>query len=81
MCSSVNKFFSKLSELETEFEKLPAQKPQQTRFLRSQQDLKTKMEEQAAAGNEDAAASAGKSITLRSIFIIFHMRLLHHMVL
>ncbi|XP_074659801.1 cytoskeleton-associated protein 5-like [Tubulanus polymorphus] len=38
-----------LTELEAEFEKLPSEKPIQTRFLRSQQDLKEKLEAQAAA--------------------------------
>ena len=38
-----------MQELEAEFEKLPSEKPQQTRFLRSQQDLKAKMEAAAAA--------------------------------
>ncbi|KAK0049616.1 cytoskeleton-associated protein 5 [Biomphalaria pfeifferi] len=51
-----------VQELETEFEKLPAGKPVQTRFMRSQQDLKAKMEEQAVAaaegGNEDGVDGA-----------------------
>lgn len=42
-----------VAELEAEFEKLPPGKAQQTRFLRSQQDLKVKMEEAAAAGEEE----------------------------
>lgn len=46
-------FFSRtlmqLTELETEFENLPAGAPKQTRFLRSQQELKLKAE---AAGEE-----------------------------
>ncbi|XP_064635641.1 cytoskeleton-associated protein 5-like isoform X2 [Lineus longissimus] len=45
-----------ISELEAEFDKLPAQKPLQTRFLRSQQDLRAKVEAQAEAqarGDED----------------------------
>lgn len=37
-----------VAELEAEFEKLPSAKPQQQRFLKSQQDLKAKMEEKAA---------------------------------
>lgn len=45
-----------ITELEAEFEKLPSGKPQQTRFLRSQQDLKAKMLERAAAGAEEASA-------------------------
>ncbi|XP_052800946.1 cytoskeleton-associated protein 5-A-like isoform X2 [Mya arenaria] len=37
-----------VAELEAEFEKLAGEKPHQARFLRSQQDLKAKMEEKAA---------------------------------
>ncbi|KAL3842600.1 hypothetical protein ACJMK2_020593 [Sinanodonta woodiana] len=43
-----------VQEFEAEFEKMPNKKPQQTRFLRSQQDLKAKMEEQAAGDGVDA---------------------------
>lgn len=50
-----------MTELESEFEKLPAGKAQQTRFLRSQQDLKAKMEEQAAAGADVDDAGDGES--------------------
>ncbi|ESO04897.1 hypothetical protein HELRODRAFT_78594 [Helobdella robusta] len=42
-----------ITELDAEFEKVPPSKPQQLRFLRSQQDLKAKMLERAAAGNVD----------------------------
>lgn len=43
-----------VTELEGEFEKLGNEKAQQQRFMRSQQDLKTKMEEAAAnAGDQD----------------------------
>jgi hypothetical protein len=43
-----------VTELEIEFEKLGNEKAQQQRFMRSQQDLKTKMEEAAAnAGDQD----------------------------
>ncbi|BFZ04985.1 hypothetical protein BsWGS_08024 [Bradybaena similaris] len=42
-----------VQELEAEFEKLPQEKAHQTRFMRSQQDLKAKMEEQVAAGAGD----------------------------
>lgn len=43
-----------MTELEIEFEKLGNEKAQQQRFMRSQQDLKTKMEEAAAnAGDQD----------------------------
>ncbi|KAK6191581.1 hypothetical protein SNE40_003232 [Patella caerulea] len=41
-----------VQELEAEFEKLPAQKAKQCRFLRSQQDLKAKMEEETANAEE-----------------------------
>ena len=38
-----------VQEFEEEFEKITGGKPTQTRFMRSQQDLKVKMEEQAAS--------------------------------
>ncbi|KAI2648457.1 Cytoskeleton-associated protein 5 [Labeo rohita] len=41
-----------LKELEEEWVKLPTAAPKQTRFLRSQQDLKAKFEQQQAAGDE-----------------------------
>nr|CAH0109138.1 unnamed protein product [Daphnia galeata] len=41
-----------VTELEAEFEKLGNEKPQQTRFLRSQQDLKAKMEARMTEGND-----------------------------
>ena len=41
-----------IAELEAEFENLPPGKPHQERFLRSQQDLKAKLAEQAAAGGD-----------------------------
>lgn len=41
-----------MAELEAEFEKLQGEKPQQVRFLRSQQDLKAKMEEKAALAEQ-----------------------------
>ncbi|XP_059352575.1 cytoskeleton-associated protein 5-like isoform X2 [Daphnia carinata] len=50
-----------VTELEAEFEKLGNEKPQQTRFLRSQQDLKAKMEARMAEGtdaNEEETDSA-----------------------
>ncbi|XP_051545492.1 cytoskeleton-associated protein 5-like isoform X2 [Myxocyprinus asiaticus] len=43
-----------LKELEEEWVKLPTAAPKQTRFLRSQQDLKTKFEQQQAAGGDNA---------------------------
>ncbi|XP_055998398.1 cytoskeleton-associated protein 5-like isoform X2 [Ostrea edulis] len=45
-----------VSELEDEFEKIGNEKPQQQRFLRSQQDLKAKMEEQVASGGSGEVA-------------------------
>ncbi len=48
-------FRVQITELEAEFEKLPSGKPIQTRFLRSQQDLREKLEAEAAA-----AAAAGE---------------------
>ncbi|XP_041367175.1 cytoskeleton-associated protein 5-like isoform X2 [Gigantopelta aegis] len=50
-----------IQELEAEFEKLPGDRPVQTRFMRSQQDLKAKMEEQtriAGDGIKDEAEGA-----------------------
>uniref|UniRef100_A0A8C5MTL3 Cytoskeleton associated protein 5 n=1 Tax=Leptobrachium leishanense TaxID=445787 RepID=A0A8C5MTL3_9ANUR len=41
-----------LKELEEEWVKLPQSAPKQTHFLRSQQDLKAKFEQQAAAGDD-----------------------------
>lgn len=44
-----------LTELEAEFDKLPSDRPVQTRFMRSQQDLKAKHESAAASAAEGAA--------------------------
>ncbi|XP_047200652.1 cytoskeleton-associated protein 5 isoform X2 [Girardinichthys multiradiatus] len=41
-----------LKELEEEWVKLPSSPPKQTRFLRSQQDLKAKFEQQQAQGDQ-----------------------------
>uniref|UniRef100_A0A673H1S5 Cytoskeleton-associated protein 5-like n=1 Tax=Sinocyclocheilus rhinocerous TaxID=307959 RepID=A0A673H1S5_9TELE len=46
-----------LKELEEEWVKLPNAAPKQTRFLRSQQDLKAKFEQQQAAGGDEADAA------------------------
>ena len=49
-----------MQELQTEFDKLDlngADKPRQTRFLRSQQNTKQKQESVAASGGGAAAAS------------------------
>ncbi|XP_056106842.1 cytoskeleton-associated protein 5 isoform X3 [Rhinichthys klamathensis goyatoka] len=43
-----------LKDLEEEWVKLPTTAPKQTRFLRSQQDLKAKFEQQRAAGGDEA---------------------------
>uniref|UniRef100_A0A671XC75 Cytoskeleton associated protein 5 n=1 Tax=Sparus aurata TaxID=8175 RepID=A0A671XC75_SPAAU len=43
-----------LKELEEEWVKLPSSPPKQTRFLRSQQDLKAKFEQQQAIGGEQS---------------------------
>ncbi|KAL6480806.1 hypothetical protein MHYP_G00118390 [Metynnis hypsauchen] len=42
-----------LKELEEEWVKVPAGAPKQSRFLRSQQDLKAKFEQQQAAGGDE----------------------------
>lgn len=42
-----------LKELEEEWLKTPQSAPKQTRFLRSQQDLKAKFEQQQASGDAD----------------------------
>jgi len=44
--------------LEAEFESLPPGKPMQTRFLRSQQDLKAKMLERQAQADDQADQAA-----------------------
>ena len=51
--SSISKppTYLQISELESEFEKVPFGKAQQCRFLRSQQDLKAKMMEKMQAGD------------------------------
>ena len=41
-----------MTELEAEFERLGGEKAHQVRFLKSQQDLKAKMEEKQAAGDD-----------------------------
>ncbi|XP_067291850.1 cytoskeleton-associated protein 5 isoform X4 [Pseudorasbora parva] len=43
-----------LKDLEEEWVKLPTTAPKQSRFLRSQQDLKAKFEQQQAAGGDEA---------------------------
>jgi hypothetical protein len=58
-----------MQELQTEFDKLDlngADKPRQTRFLRSQQDLKQKME-QAQASTTVSASVAVEDVNVESI--------------
>ena len=52
--------FYQVQELEAEFEKMPNEKPQQSRFMRSQQDLKAKMEEKAAAAAGNGGGDVGE---------------------
>jgi hypothetical protein len=57
-----------MQELQTEFDKLDlngADKPRQTRFLRSQQDLKQKME-QTQASTTVASSVATEDVNLES---------------
>lgn len=49
-----------MTELEGEFEKLGNEKAQQQRFMRSQQDLKAKMEEAAATAGEEGGDGKGR---------------------
>ncbi|XP_076471814.1 cytoskeleton-associated protein 5-like isoform X2 [Babylonia areolata] len=57
-----------VQEFEEEFEKITGGKPTQSRFMRSQQDLKAKIEEQAAAaaggdgGDEDGEEEGGEDL-------------------
>jgi hypothetical protein len=54
-----------MQELQTEFDKLDlngADKPRQTRFLRSQQNTKQKQESVAASGGGAAAAAASVAV-------------------
>ena len=51
-----------MSELETEFGNLPGGNPKQSRFLRSQQDLKEKME--AAADDDGEGGDDGRAVHL-----------------
>ena len=56
-----------LSELEAEFGKLPAGKPQQTRFLRSQQDLKEKMMAKMDEADGGEAGERGEGWIMRGV--------------
>uniref|UniRef100_A0A669BK46 Cytoskeleton associated protein 5 n=1 Tax=Oreochromis niloticus TaxID=8128 RepID=A0A669BK46_ORENI len=53
-----------LKELEEEWVKLPSSPPKQTRFLRSQQDLKAKFEEQQAQGGEQSDGDDGEEMVV-----------------
>ena len=55
-------FVLQLNDLETEFESLPPGKPMQTRFLRSQQDLKAKMLERQMLGADQSSNQNGENI-------------------
>lgn len=50
-----------VQEFEAEFEKLPDEKSVQTRFMRSQQDLKAKMENQIAASASSGDGEVGEN--------------------
>lgn len=52
--TSCSTLILQLKELEEEWVKLPQGPPKQTRFLRSQQDLKAKFEQQQAQGGEQS---------------------------
>lgn len=54
-------FFWQLKELEEEWVKVSSVAPKQTRFLRSQQELKAKFEQQQAVGGD---ADGGKLFNL-----------------
>ena len=54
-----------MAELQTEFDKLDlngADKPRQTRFLRSQQNIKQKQEQAAASVGASAGATASAGV-------------------
>uniref|UniRef100_A0A3B4FJH6 Cytoskeleton associated protein 5 n=1 Tax=Pundamilia nyererei TaxID=303518 RepID=A0A3B4FJH6_9CICH len=53
-----------LKELEEEWVKLPSSPPKQTRFLRSQQDLKAKFQEQQAQGGEQSDGDDGEELVV-----------------
>nr|XP_020441313.1 cytoskeleton-associated protein 5 isoform X2 [Monopterus albus] len=69
-----------LKELEEEWVKLPSSPPKQTRFLRSQQDLKAKFEQQQAQGEQsdgeeevDTAAAMDPYELLEAVEILSKM--------
>uniref|UniRef100_A0A8C5I6V6 TOG domain-containing protein n=1 Tax=Gouania willdenowi TaxID=441366 RepID=A0A8C5I6V6_GOUWI len=51
-----------LKELEEEWVKLPSSPPKQTRFLRSQQDLKAKFEQHQAQGGDQSDDDEGETV-------------------
>ncbi|XP_053545283.1 cytoskeleton-associated protein 5-A [Bombina bombina] len=61
-----------LKELEEEWVKLPQSAPKQTRFLRSQQDLKAKFEQQQACGG-DAGASYWFDALSDALKVVTHL--------
>lgn len=61
-----------MQELQAEFDKLDlngADKPRQTRFLRSQQDLKQKMEQAQAATTVTASVAVEEATTESNDFL------------
>ena len=75
-------FVLQLTELEAEFESLPPGKPVQTRFLRSQQDLKAKMLERQALVDDQAANPAGENIWCMCLYKckkLVHMHVIGHL--
>lgn len=63
--------FLQLKELEEEWVKLPSTPPKQSRFLRSQQDLKAKFEQQQVQGGEHSdGGSLGICLLLLSVVVV-----------
>lgn len=63
-------FLQQIQELETEFEKIGNEKVVQTRFLRSQQELKAKIEAQADEDEEDGVYAERLFSNLLIYFLI-----------
>lgn len=61
--------WTQITELESEFEKLPPSKPVQTRFLKSQQDLKAKLMEQQAMAGDQQDGQTGINFTNASYLV------------
>lgn len=65
--------YVQLKELEEEWVKLPASVPKQSRFLRSQQDLKAKFEQQQAAGGDETdGTTLSLNLAAKIIMMIFY---------